>query len=427
MRSQFRGHFELSSEEIKKLWQEASFVFDANVLLNLYRYSSEATKEFLQLLNLVGDRVWIPEQCAYEFLSNRHSVLHEQATAYDKTLEEIRAIRQKFAKKRGHPFISEENSAELDRIVEAISSEFEAQSKEIRDRFSDDETLNAIADIFDGRVGEAYGEEDLKKRFEDGEKRFAGETPPGYKDSKKVKEPRSLVEQRRNFGDYLLWAQTLEKSQKDKSPVILVTDDRKEDWWRIVHGRTVGPRPELISEFYKVTGESILIYSPEQFLKFSSDHLDFEISQNTIGEVEAEKNARERRVVGKEPDPLVERGTVAALRRWANVARSDLQEKEMENQRSYPKYSRRLESLMAPEEEKYAIKTRLLDLEGDISQVRQMKRKLLRDLNKVYGHSEDKEAVEGTYNEFREIEGIEGDLKREINFLRSKLIDFDGD
>jgi len=86
MRSQFSRHFESSSEEIKKLWQEASFVFDANVLLNLYRYSSEATKEFLQLLNLVGDRVWIPEQCAYEFLSNRHSVLHEQATAYDKTL-----------------------------------------------------------------------------------------------------------------------------------------------------------------------------------------------------------------------------------------------------------------------------------------------------------------------------------------------------
>ncbi|WP_424976804.1 PIN domain-containing protein [Leisingera sp. S232] len=295
MRSQFKGHFGESQETISELWKSATFVFDANVLLNLYRYSGDATQEFLRLLSDVKDRVWIPEQCAHEFLANRHTVLHEQAEAYEITLKEIEVIKAKFAKKRGHPFISEKNSGDLDRVVEAISKEFEERSKDIKGRFKEDETLNTIADIFDGRVGVAYSEEDLKKRFEEGEARFAGEVPPGYKDAKKVKEPKSSTERRRNFGDYLLWRQTIEKAKHDDASVILVTDDRKEDWWRIVHGRTVGPRPELITEFCSETGQSILIYTPESFLKFSANQLGASISQKTIGEVQAEKNARERR------------------------------------------------------------------------------------------------------------------------------------
>ena len=53
----------------------------------------------------------------------------------------------------------------------------------------------------------------------------------------------------RKFGDFFLWKELLEHGKEQKRPIIFVTDDKKEDWWLKVKGRTLGPRPELIAEF----------------------------------------------------------------------------------------------------------------------------------------------------------------------------------
>jgi len=41
MKSKFPEYFKLTKKEIQELWENALFTLDANILLNLYRYSDE--------------------------------------------------------------------------------------------------------------------------------------------------------------------------------------------------------------------------------------------------------------------------------------------------------------------------------------------------------------------------------------------------
>ncbi|MEL6919290.1 MAG: PIN-like domain-containing protein, partial [Bacteroidota bacterium] len=53
MKSKFPGYFKLTEEEINQLWEKALFVFDANILLNLYRYSNETRDDFFKILEKI--------------------------------------------------------------------------------------------------------------------------------------------------------------------------------------------------------------------------------------------------------------------------------------------------------------------------------------------------------------------------------------
>jgi hypothetical protein len=83
--------------------------------------------------------------------------------------------------------------------------------------------------------------------------------PPGYEDAKK--------DGVNAHGDYLVWHQVLQQAKNSTRPVILVTSERKEDWWERAHGKTVGPRHELLDEAHRVTGQRVLIYQTETFVK----------------------------------------------------------------------------------------------------------------------------------------------------------------
>ena len=44
MRKTFPGYYRPTEAEFRRLWDKCIFVLDANVLLNLYRYSEETRK-----------------------------------------------------------------------------------------------------------------------------------------------------------------------------------------------------------------------------------------------------------------------------------------------------------------------------------------------------------------------------------------------
>ena len=64
MRNAIAEYLEYSDEEKKILWENATFVFDTNVLLNLYRYSKETRDILLDSMKQIKDRVWMPYQAA---------------------------------------------------------------------------------------------------------------------------------------------------------------------------------------------------------------------------------------------------------------------------------------------------------------------------------------------------------------------------
>lgn len=84
MKAKFAGFYPLTKVELDRLWKEGCFVFDTNILLNLYRYGETSRNEWLAVIADIQDRLWTPHQVALEYQRNRRSTisrLHEQFTA----------------------------------------------------------------------------------------------------------------------------------------------------------------------------------------------------------------------------------------------------------------------------------------------------------------------------------------------------------
>ncbi len=66
MRELFPGYYRPTQEQFQQMWQECIFVFDANVLLNIYRYTSETREELFDILESLKERTWLPHQAMLE-------------------------------------------------------------------------------------------------------------------------------------------------------------------------------------------------------------------------------------------------------------------------------------------------------------------------------------------------------------------------
>jgi len=116
MKSQFAEHFPISESRKKELWDNCIFVFDANILLGMYRYSNNTQESFFSILDAIKDRCWLPHQAAKEYFSNRFGVIKDQAKAYKKITESINDIESDFKSQR-HPFLA---SGTLDGTYQSV-------------------------------------------------------------------------------------------------------------------------------------------------------------------------------------------------------------------------------------------------------------------------------------------------------------------
>jgi hypothetical protein len=108
--------------------------------------------------------------------------------------------------------------------------------------------------------------------------RYDRRVPPGYSDVKAKGMPEAC-------GDFIAWSQLMEISHRENKGMILVLDDLKEDWWHIERERTIGPRPELLEEFTRVTQQHIYLYNSENFLRAAKEFKVAEINEEVIEEV----------------------------------------------------------------------------------------------------------------------------------------------
>jgi len=282
MRKNFPGYFKLTEIDIKELWDNALITLDANILLNLYRYSDETKENFFKILEKIKDRVWIPHHSAKEFFDNRLNVISQQEKAYEDAISSLKAVEQEFKNSRQHPFISKKSLKKFSALTEEICGELDTNKEFHNKRIVQDDILERIEKLFEKKVGEEFSKEKMCDLFKTGEERFKDKIPPGYKDSGK----KDLTEKdTRKYGDYIIWEQILTKSKEDKFGIILVTDDRKEDWWIRFNGKTLGPRPELTKEFKTTTNQSFHMYQSDRFLEFARDYLNEDVKQNSIDEI----------------------------------------------------------------------------------------------------------------------------------------------
>lgn len=292
MKSKFPGYFKLTEKEINELWKNALFTLDANILLNLYRYSDETRDEFFKILNKLKTRIWIPHQSAQEFFNNRLSVISQQEKSYEEAILSLKTIEKEFQNSRQHPFLSDKLLSKFTSLNSEICEQLEGNKKFHNSRITEDDILSKIESLFDTRVGDELSEEELQEICKEGETRFKNKIPPGYKDANKT-EDNGLGS--RKYGDYIVWKQIIHKSKDLKQGVILVTDDRKEDWWVRFNGKTISPRPELIKEFYSEAEQSFHMYQSDRFLEFARDFLNEKVNEKAIEEIRELRRLDEHR------------------------------------------------------------------------------------------------------------------------------------
>ncbi|MBA1379754.1 PIN-like domain-containing protein [Pseudomonas brassicacearum] len=285
MKKEFPGYFANHSSDLERLWEGCLFVLDANVLLNLYRYSDATRAELLKVFNSLAERLWVPHQVAQEYLVNRLKVVGEQVKVYEETVKNVETLKKSLENVNHHPFVSLETLKDSVAVFERLVLELNDNKVVHEERISSDEIKDQLEVLLDGRVGEAFEREKMEAVLRDGKVRYEQKIPPGYKDGKKGGDSIVFSELCKPFGDYVVWLQILEKAKGSDKSVIFVTGDNKEDWWLSFQGKTVGPQPDLIHEFFSETNNSFYMYSPDRFLERANKFLQQETSQNAMNEI----------------------------------------------------------------------------------------------------------------------------------------------
>ena len=103
MRKIFPGFYSPSDADFKKLWAEGLFIFDTNVLLDLYIYSDETVEKQISTMEKIKDRIWIPYRIAFEYHRRLNDIIKEQATEYNEAINILASYNKKFEAKRIHP------------------------------------------------------------------------------------------------------------------------------------------------------------------------------------------------------------------------------------------------------------------------------------------------------------------------------------
>ena len=280
MKTAIKEFLEPTNEEKQQIWKKCVFVFDTNVLLNLYRYSAKTRSSLLAAFESFKDRIWIPYQVAYEFMRRRCDVIYETVHRYDKFKEEIDTFTTK-ATETLRLTSKDDEIIELQRyLCKWLDSNKERNL--LVDSSSSDEILDQILLIFEGRVGKKVDEEELTEIKKEGKERYEKLIPPGYKDKKKKN---SVSDDNNAYGDFIIWKQILKYAKTNSVGIVFVTHDQKEDWWNIVKGKTIGPRIELRKEFLEETKQSFHMYSMNGFISEYNRVNDTPIDESAIDEV----------------------------------------------------------------------------------------------------------------------------------------------
>lgn len=287
MRDKFREYYKPSQEKFDSMWETSLFVPDANVLLHLYEYSTDTREAILKLFQNLTDRMWLPHQCAKEYHKNRLDTINDEVKKYDAIKQDIKKIVDTLQSTKHHPFVCSDLMKEFTDKIEEVQGALQAGKGAHEKIFHDDPICEKVTKIFEGRVGEKFGDEEISKIYAEGKKRYEHKIPPGYKDMSKPEPDR--------YGDLILWKQLISKAKESGKGIVFITDDEKEDWWYEIGSTRIGPRPELLREFYENTEMELYIYTAENFYNRAKERKWGEkISETVVEEVKEMQSVRNK-------------------------------------------------------------------------------------------------------------------------------------
>lgn len=342
MRDAFSEWYWVDDNEIADFVVRGRIVLDANVLLDLYRYSEARRTALMNALEQeeVRSRLFLPYQAALEYHQNRMKVAYDHDNEYakvaklldamevvvplDATLDAVSKIRDPGVSSHLDTAIQEafENalSEARRRATQHIQEERGKNVLPPGDLRLTDPIRDRIERLFrdDGQLGSKPTPEREQALQESWKARKDAKPPrpPGTKDTGKTNGGR---------GDFHIWEEMKQLATDSSLPVLFVSADDKEDWSYKPNGHTVGPLPELRAEFLEATGgQPFHKVKWTGFLVYLNKHLKAPtiVDDDTIAATRSSR-PKERRT--KSPSPAFRTltdlyGTNSALSEAARMA-----------------------------------------------------------------------------------------------------------
>lgn len=291
-----------TDEDYRLVLSQGMVVPDANVLLNLYRYTEQARTDLLSALSTLGNKLWVPHQVLTEFWRNRESTLADARSTSRQAANELSSHLQKTINTirtwANHVALADED---LERLQAQLKSAY-TEARELVERIANDEwqgiehdtnsdpVIVKLVDALERKVGEPFGDAEYPKFIKEGLKRIDDKVPPGYMDKSK--------EGDRAAADYLVWEQVLQETSRRACDVLFVTADMKEDWWRKERGFNRGPRHELAEELRERGGRRLFMLSPKQFLETAARVLQVQLQEGSVEDLERVERIRTEDATG---------------------------------------------------------------------------------------------------------------------------------
>jgi hypothetical protein len=281
MRKSFPGYFINQSAHIEECWK-GLLVFDANVLLEFYRYPAEERVELLGILTQIADQIWLPHQAVLEYHRNRLRVINQQIDDGEAFIRDLGKLSNKLkdlqTKSRTHPFVAASSTlqtykSQLDELIAVISRNRQLYSQ-IREV---DTVRDQIVNLLDGKVGPELASEVLNRICKEGEIRYGLRIPPGFGDDQKQGVSR--------YGDLIIWNQIIDKAKEDHTPIVFVTNDTDKGDWFIRGNSGLEPDPALVNEMHEKE-IAFWMYTSDKFWKEVKDRKEIDMSAALSEEIE---------------------------------------------------------------------------------------------------------------------------------------------
>jgi len=247
----------------------------------------------------------MPHQAALEYQENRLNTIVKQLEVYDEIEKLVEENKKKLKNKldslsNRHPYIK---PTYLLKVMQKACDNIEKKLKKLKEKYPDLSKYDNLRDVLDnllkGKIGKPYSQKKLYSIYDLGEKRYEQKIPPGYEDNHK--------EGAKRYGDVVLWFQIIDKAKKENRSIILVTDDRKGDWWWRLKNKTISPRPELVNEIFSEAGASFYLYQTDPFMKNAQKFLKQQVKKKAIDEI------REVREQDEEHDRMMVDAAMASI------------------------------------------------------------------------------------------------------------------
>lgn len=294
MKKRFFEQYQMKDEEKKNFLEKGMLVFDTNVLLNLYFYTADTKNKMFGVMEKCKDRLWMPYQVGWEYFNNREDKIEKLHGSCDAISKNVKDAKNRFAELLNkeyvrHPYIVRKELIDLFKKSVKPVEERIAELKALDPDYAKKDAIWEKLEVFyDGKVSEDYPLKRLVEIYEEGEQRYKYNVPPGYGDIKRKTErgPRHL------YGDLILWKMVIEHAKETGMDVVLVTEEKKEDWY--VKKRE--PRKDLAKEFFDQSGgHKVLICDQEEFLYLTDKYLGTGVGDEAIKEIKEVAKEEERK------------------------------------------------------------------------------------------------------------------------------------